>query len=88
MKKPAWVSLSWQVDSVMNVQPGGLKALLDSDAVFVAVSAGNEDPEVRADLFPQNGASIFPQFVNVTYGTPDGGRSAAGRARRAEAKSI
>lgn len=67
-----WLSLSWQVDAVQSVQPAGLRDQLSHGKTFVTVSAGNDRGEVRSDLFPQSGASLFPQFVNVTYGDPDG----------------
>jgi REP element-mobilizing transposase RayT len=71
-----------RVARAINPQPLRLRDTLISKQSFVVVAAGNEAAEVRADLFPQSAASIFPEFINVSHGAADGALfgSSTGRA--------
>lgn len=67
-----WLNLSWMVSASSGALPVELDPLLKKSGSFVAVAAGNDAEEVRADRTPQSAASIVPQFANVTFGAPDG----------------
>lgn len=68
----AWVNLSWRADGVSKVMPVRLAELLSTRAALATVAAGNERAEMLLGRSPQDQASTFSQFVNVTHGSPDG----------------
>ena len=68
---PSWANFSFRT-----LYPQGAllhASFMEQSRSFAAVAAGNDrDREVALGSYPQVGAAMHPQLVNVTYGRPDG----------------
>ncbi|HEU0047911.1 MAG TPA: hypothetical protein VFQ43_09950 [Nitrososphaera sp.] len=69
-KQKAWLNMSFVIHSpVLQMLQAELLATSNS---FITMAADSDPVEESPTGVPQAGASIWPNFVNVTYGTPTG----------------